>query len=76
LPFDYQTVVGGDGACLSIACASIVAKVTRDRILKVYHSIFPQYNFQAHKGYPTREHCRALARWGPSGIHRRTYQWS
>jgi len=74
LPFAYQTIVRGDGQSLSIACASIIAKVTRDRILGVYHRVFPGYNFLFHKGYPTVNHCRLLDALGPSPIHRRTFK--
>ncbi len=74
VPFSYQTIIGGDARSLSVAAASIVAKVIRDRILRVYDKIFPQYGFARHKGYPTKEHREALERHGVSVIHRRTYQ--
>ena len=73
LPYHYQTIVDGDALCLSIACASIVAKVTRDRILKTYDKIFPQYGFSQHKGYPTPEHKKAIRVHGLSLIHRRSF---
>ncbi|MCK5259657.1 MAG: ribonuclease HII [Candidatus Omnitrophica bacterium] len=76
LPYAYRTVVGGDGCVLSIACASIVAKVTRDRILNVYDSIYPQYGFKRHKGYPTQQHKEAISTHGLSLIHRRSYKHS
>ncbi len=53
LTYSYQTIIGGDGKSLSIACASIIAKVYRDHILNAYDKIFPQYGFAQHKGYPT-----------------------
>ncbi len=76
LPFPYQTIVDGDALSLSIACASIVAKVTRDRILKIYHNLFPQYGFDIHKGYPTPRHRAAIKSFGPCPIHRRTFSWA
>jgi ribonuclease HII len=75
LPYSYKTVVDGDSLSMSIACASIVAKVTRDRILDAYDQIFPQYGFKQHKGYGTEEHRDALRKFGPSLIHRKTYSW-
>jgi len=74
LPYQYQTIVGGDGKSLSIACASIIAKVYRDRILCVYNKIFPQYGFAKHKGYPTKDHRLAIQKHGTSIIHRKTFQ--
>jgi ribonuclease HII len=59
---------------VSIAAASIVAKVTRDRLMGDYHRQYPQYNFQAHKGYGTAEHLRMLAVHGPCAIHRRSFR--
>ena len=76
LPYTYRTVVGGDSYVLSIACASIIAKVTRDRILNVYDSIYPQYGFKRHKGYPTRQHKEAIGTHGLSLIHRRSFKHS
>ncbi len=75
LPYRYRTIVKGDEKVLSIACASIIAKVTRDRILGVYHRIFPQYHFDQHKGYPTLDHKMAIQRFGPSLIHRKTFHY-
>lgn len=74
LPYAYRTVVGGDKSVLSIACASIVAKVLRDRILNVYDRIYPQYGFKRHKGYPTPQHKQAINTHGYSLIHRRTFK--
>lgn len=76
LPYAYRTVVKGDNRVLSIACASIVAKVTRDRILAVYDSIYPQYGFKRHKGYPTLQHKEAISVHGLSLIHRRSFKHS
>lgn len=75
LPYVFETIVKGDNLSLSIASASIIAKVTRDRILDNYDVEFPQYGFKQHKGYPTLAHRRALVRYGPTPIHRRTFQF-
>ena len=74
VPYKYQTIVQGDKHVLSIACASIVAKVTRDRILNVYDRIFPEYGFRQHKGYGTLQHREAISKYGLSLIHRRTFK--
>lgn len=68
-----QALVKGDNRSASIAAASIVAKVTRDRIMREYDKQFPQYGFASHKGYCTAAHLAALARYGPCHIHRRTF---
>ncbi len=65
-----ESLVGGDGRSLSIAAASIVAKVTRDRIMDDYDRVFPQYGFARHKGYATAAHRQALRRFGRTAIHR------
>ncbi len=69
-----ETIVKGDSKSCSIAAASILAKVTRDSIMEEYHSIYPQYNFKSHKGYPTKEHYRAIREHGPCPIHRKTFR--
>lgn len=74
LPYKFKTIIKGDEHVLSIACASIVAKVTRDRVLNMYHRVYPGYGFSQHKGYPTLEHKAAIRRLGPSLIQRRTFQ--
>lgn len=66
-------IVRGDQTSLSIASASILAKVTRDRIMRRYADEFPMYNFEANKGYPCPVHKAALQAWGPSTIHRRSW---
>ncbi|MBF0569846.1 MAG: ribonuclease HII [Candidatus Omnitrophica bacterium] len=76
LPYSIETIVGGDGKSLSIACASIIAKVTRDRIIEQYDQIYPQYGFKAHKGYPTLVHREAIRKFGLSPIHRKTFRVS
>jgi len=68
-----KPVIKGDGLSRSIAAASILAKVTRDRLMDEYHRTFPLYNFSVHKGYGTPEHLRCLQLYGPCPIHRRTF---
>ena len=67
-------VVGGDRLCACIAAASIIAKVTRDRLMAHLHQVDPRYGFDGHKGYATRAHLAALARHGYSPAHRRTFR--
>jgi len=67
-------IVRGDTLSASIAAASIVAKVTRDRMMRVYDLAFPHYRFRVHKGYPTPEHFRILSKHGPSPIHRLSFR--
>ena len=69
-----ETLIGGDGRCLSIAAASILAKVTRDRMMGEFDLLYPGYGFSVHKGYPTRDHLEAIRRLGPCPIHRRTFR--
>jgi ribonuclease HII len=69
-PIPQKGITRGDKLCLSIACASIVAKVTRDRIMVEFDQIYPGYGFARHKGYGTREHLSCLQKLGPSPIHR------
>ena len=68
-----QTVVKGDSLSASIAAASILAKVTRDRLMEQYDAVYPQYGFAVHKGYGTKRHYEALREFGPSPIHRMTF---
>ena len=70
----FTTIVDGDALCFCIAAASIVAKVTRDRIMADYDVRFPGYGFAKHKGYATREHCDAIHRLGYCEIHRRSFE--
>jgi ribonuclease HII len=74
LSFPQRPVVKGDSLSLSIAAASIVAKVTRDRIMLEYHKEYPEFNFAHHKGYATRTHVEALKTFGPCKIHRRSFK--
>jgi ribonuclease HII len=73
LPCPVRTVIGGDGISVSIAAASIVAKVTRDRIMSDLDALWPGYGFAEHKGYSTPAHNAALSRLGPSPHHRRSF---
>jgi ribonuclease HII len=68
------TIVGGDRRCKSIAAASVVAKVTRDRIMENYESLYPNFSFATHKGYPTAAHLAELKQYGPCEIHRRSFR--
>jgi len=68
-----QAIVGGDGLCASIAAASIVAKVARDRMMRAYHTVYPEYGFAGHKGYGAAKHLDALRTHGPCPIHRRSF---
>ena len=74
LPITQETVIRGDSLSRCIACASVIAKVSRDRIMEIYHHQFPQYNFIANKGYGTREHLEAIRCHGPCKLHRRSFK--
>ena len=69
----YQSIVKGDAKCYSIAAASIIAKVTRDRIMREWDRIYPQYGFVAHKGYGTAKHIEAIKEYGLCPIHRKSF---
>jgi ribonuclease HII len=75
LTFAHTAIVKGDSLSFSIAAASVLAKVTRDRLMLDYHRQYPEYGFAQHKGYGTPQHLAALARHGPSPIHRRSFTW-
>ena len=68
-----ETVIGGDGKSANIAAASILAKVTRDRVMLDYAAMYPQYGFDVHKGYGTKRHYEALREFGPCPIHRQSF---
>jgi ribonuclease HII len=74
LPLPQEVLIKGDARCLSIAAASVVAKVTRDRLMQTAHMAYPAYGFAAHKGYGTAQHQRALVAYGPCPLHRRTFR--
>ncbi len=73
LSIPQRPIIKGDGLSCSIAAASIVAKVTRDRLMVEYHRWYPRYNFAEHKGYGTPEHLHVLRALGPCPIHRRSF---
>lgn len=68
-----KAIVNGDNLVLTIAAASIIAKVKRDKIMEEFHGKYPQYGFNAHKGYGTKQHIQKLKEHGPCPIHRRTF---
>lgn len=68
-----KSIIKGDQKVISISAASIIAKVTRDKIMQKYHKKYPQYGFDKHKGYPTDLHVRMLKKYGPCHIHRRSF---
>ena len=74
LTVPHQSVVHGDAVSASIAAASIIAKVTRDRLMIAYDKTYPQYGFAVHKGYLTQRHMDALKKYGPCPIHRRSFE--
>jgi ribonuclease HII len=74
LPVPHTPVIGGDTLSLTIAAASVVAKVTRDRIMEELHRDFPRYGFHQHRGYATREHLARLRQYGPCQHHRRGFK--
>ena len=69
----YDSIIKGDAKCYNIAAASIIAKVTRDRIMRQWDEIYPQYGFVAHKGYGTAKHIQAIKEYGLTPIHRRSF---
>ena len=73
LGIPYESIIKGDAKCYSISAASIIAKVTRDRIMREWDKIYPQYGFINHKGYGTAKHIEAIKEYGPCQIHRRSF---
>ena len=69
-----QPIAKGDALCISIAAASIIAKVTRDRLMHQYHHYYPQFDFPKHKGYPTAAHKEAIRKFGCCPIHRKSFK--
>ncbi len=69
----YMPIIKGDAKCYSIAAASIIAKVTRDRIMRQWHEVYPQYNFIQHKGYGTAAHIAAIKEYGLCPLHRLSF---
>ena len=74
LPITQKTLKQGDSRSLSIAAASVLAKVVRDRLMVTYDTRFPGYGFAIHKGYGSAAHCEAIARLGPCPLHRGTFR--
>lgn len=70
----HRGIIKGDQKSLSIAAASIIAKVTRDNLMREYHELYPMYYLEKNKGYPTRKHLEGLDRYGPCAIHRLSYK--
>ena len=70
---EYQSIIKGDSTCYSIACASILAKVTRDRIMKQWDEVYPEYGFAKHKGYGTVQHIGKIKEIGPCVLHRKSF---
>ena len=73
LKIPYKSIIKGDAKCYSIAAASIIAKVTRDRIMREWDKVYPEYGFASHKGYGTSKHIAAIKEFGPCPIHRRSF---
>lgn len=69
----YTSIIKGDAKIYSISVASIIAKVTRDRIMQKYDEIYPEYGFSGHKGYGTAKHIQAIKEYGPCSLHRKTF---
>ena len=73
LGIPYQSIIKGDAKCYSISAASIIAKVTRDRIMREWDAVYPEYGFSSHKGYGTAKHIAALKEYGPCPLHRKSF---
>jgi ribonuclease HII len=73
LPIEQVSMVRAESKSASVAAASIIAKVTRDRLMEHFHSLFPVYGFGVHKGYATRDHLKMLETYGPCSIHRNSF---
>ena len=73
LGIPYTSIIKGDAKCYSIAAASIIAKVTRDRIMRQWDEIYPQYGFEKHKGYGTKAHIEAIKEYGICPLHRLSF---
>lgn len=73
MAYPHETVVGGDASCIAISAASVLAKVARDRYITELAEQYPEYGFERHKGYGTKEHTQALLQYGACPIHRQTF---
>ena len=74
IPIRQETIIRGDSLSVSVAAASIIAKVSRDQIMDRYHILYPQYNFLKNKGYGTKEHREAVKEYGQCKIHRKSFR--
>ena len=74
LSIGQKGIIHGDNLSVSIAAASVIAKVTRDRLMRQYHGEFPEYRFDTHKGYGTHQHLEKIRQFGPCRLHRRTFR--
>ena len=74
IPIQQEAIIRGDSLSVSVAAASIIAKVSRDQLMDRYHVLYPQYNFLKNKGYGTKEHREAVKRYGRCKIHRRSFR--
>ena len=74
IPIQQEATIRGDSLSVSVAAASIIAKVSRDQLMDRYHVLYPQYNFLKNKGYGTKEHREAVKRYGRCKIHRRSFR--
>ena len=69
----YKSIIHGDAISYSIACASIIAKVTRDKMMKEWDEVYPEYGFSKHNGYGTAAHIQAIKEYGPCPLHRNSF---
>jgi ribonuclease HII len=74
LPLPQRSLIKGDAQCHAIAAASIIAKVHRDACMRIWDQVFPSYGLASHKGYSTPEHCEAIAKFGPTPLHRLSFE--
>jgi ribonuclease HII len=74
LKISQKSYIKGDVNVISISAASILAKVSRDKIMMYYHKLYPSYDWKSNKGYPTKQHKAAIEKYGPSRLHRRTFK--
>ncbi len=73
LPYETKSIIKGDATSYAIACASIIAKVERDRVMAELDAKYPEYGFKKHKGYGTKAHIEAIKQYGPTPVHRKTF---
>src|SRR6516165_10108713 len=74
LSLPQRSLIKGDARCHAIAAASIIAKVYRDELMRVWDEVFPEYGLASHKGYSTPEHCKAIQQYGPTPLHRLSFE--